>query len=244
LKNIKLTIEYDGTNYHGWQQQVNAITVQETVKKAIDKLTGEDCKLTGASRTDEGVHAVGQVANFVTESNIPPDKFWLALNTVLPDDIVIKSSQEVDIDFHARFSAKGKRYRYLIHNSPCPSALMRNRAYFVPRELDIEAMKSAVMHFQGKHDFSAFRASGSDARTSERIITSASLDKKLDMLELEIAGNGFLYNMVRIIAGTLVYVGEGKICAQSIPGIIAGLDRRKAGKTAPPHGLYLMEVFY
>ncbi|MCR4436228.1 MAG: tRNA pseudouridine(38-40) synthase TruA [Clostridiales bacterium] len=265
MRNIKLTIEYDGTSYHGWQSQINALAVQDVIKKAIKKLTGEDCNLIGSSRTDTGVHAIGQCANFFTASSIPPDKFSYALNNLLPEDIVIRHSEEVSKDFHARFSAKGKKYRYLIHNSVFPSALMRNRAYHVHYPLDLDSMKKAAGYFLGKHDFSAFKASGGSEKTCERTIYGASLniDKGTvllsaegrqknrplvyphdAMIEFEITGNGFLYNMVRIIVGTLVYVGIGKIRAEDIPDIIESRDRTRAGITAPAQGLYLVEVYY
>lgn len=255
MRNIKLTIEYDGTNYHGWQSQTNAVTVQYVVKRAIESLTGEDCDLVGSSRTDVGVHALGQVANFHTNSGIPGEKFAYALNNLLPEDIVIRESEDVSPDFHARFSSKGKKYRYLIYNSRKPSALLRNRAALVHLPLDIEAMQKALPYFLGRHDFSAFRASGSDTKTSERTITGISISensnalpgpcsKDSKLIELEVSGDGFLYNMVRIIAGTLIYVGNGKIKYDDIPAIIESRDRRRAGQTAPAHGLYLVEVYF
>lgn len=244
LRNIKLTIEYDGTNYHGWQSQKNAVAVQDVIENAIAKLTGKECNLIGSSRTDEGVHAIGQVANFLTDSRIPADKFSFALNSILPDDIVIKDSREVSLDFHSRYSAKGKKYRYLIYNSRQPSALLKNRAMHVSQELDFEAMARAAEYFKGKHDFTSFRASGSSVKTSERTIWDASFSKNGEIISFEISGDGFLYNMVRIIVGTLVYVGIGKISASDIPSIMEAKDRAMAGKTAPPQGLYLVEVYY
>ncbi len=244
MKNIKLTIEYDGTHYHGWQSQDNALTVQDVVTEAINSLTGEDCELIGCSRTDTGVHALGHVANFVTNSRIPPDRFAYALNAQLPEDVVIRKSEEVSLDFHSRFQAKGKKYRYLIYNSLYPSALMRHRAYHVLNPLDIELMEKAARQILGTHDFSAFRASGSDTKTSVRTITGVWLKKEREVIEFEIEGDGFLYNMVRIIAGTLVEVGYGRIPADSISDIILSKDRRRAGRTAPAHGLYLVEVYY
>ncbi|MCX7749501.1 MAG: tRNA pseudouridine(38-40) synthase TruA [Clostridia bacterium] len=244
MRNIKLVIEYDGTNYHGWQSQNNAVTVQDTVKKAIRELTGAECNLTGASRTDFGVHALGQVANFTTESSVPPSKFCYALNNLLPLDVAIRHSEEVSMDFHARFSSKGKKYRYLIYNASQRSALMRTRAFYVPYRLNFETMEKAAQAFLGRHDFTAFRASGSDTKTSERTITGVSLVRNGDLIEFEIAGDGFLYNMVRIIVGTLVDVGIGKIPYNGIPEIIEEKNRRKAGRTAPPQGLYLVEVYY
>ncbi len=245
MRNIKLIVEYDGTDYHGWQSQINAIAVQDVLQKALRKLTGEDCDLTGSSRTDTGVHALGQVANFMTESTIPAERFPQAIRSLLPGDVVVRHSEEVSPDFNSRFWAKGKKYRYLIHNSPHPSALLRNRAYHVPVKLDFGAMERAALHFVGKHDFAAFCATGSTVKSTERTITGVSLSSRdEDIIAFEITGNGFLYNMVRIITGTLIYVGMGKISPESIPAIIEGKDRTKAGKTAPPQGLYLVEVYY
>ena len=232
MRNIKLTLEYDGTGYHGWQSQANAAAVQDVVGSAIKKLTGEEISLTGSSRTDTGVHALGQVANFYTSSGIPADKFAFALNCILPENIVVNKSEEVGMDFHARFSAKGKKYRYLIYNSTFPSALMRFRAYHVFYPLSVEAMAEGAEYFCGTHDFAAFMATGSSVKTTVRTIHNISIsaadgddsslprflttdpraDKKTlpKLITLEIAGDGFLYNMVRIIAGTLVQVGYGK----------------------------------
>jgi len=244
MKNVKLTIEYDGTNYHGWQAQSNAKTVQGTVEKAIHGLTGEKITITGSSRTDQGVHAYGQVANFFTNSNIPPDRFSYALNRMLPDDIVIKKSEEVGMDFHARYCSKGKKYRYLIYNSSFPSAIYRNRAYHISHCLDMEKMNRAIKYFKGTYDFSAFRATGSSTKTSVRTIFDVSLSKSEDIICFEVSGDGFLYNMVRIMVGTIVDVGMGRIEAEDIPCIIESLDRKRAGRTAPPQGLYLVEVYY
>lgn len=244
MRNVKLIIEYDGTNYHGWQTQKNAKTVQDTIERAIKGLTGEEIDLTGSSRTDFGVHALGQVANFKTNSSIPADRFSYALNRMLPEDIVIKESKEVSLDFHARFQAKGKKYRYLIYSSRFPSAILRKRTYHVSYNLDFEAMEKAVSYFTGTHDFTAFKASGSSVKTSVRTITDVSLKNGEDVIRFEICGDGFLYNMVRIIVGTLVDVGMGRIKADSIPDIIGSLDRKKAGRTAPAEGLYLIEVYY
>lgn len=245
MRNIKLTIEYDGTNYHGWQIQKNAVTIQEHVEKALSRLLGVQTGVTGCSRTDVGVHAYGQVAHFFTESTIPGEKFSYALNNLLPEDIVVQTSEEVPEDFHSRYASKGKKYRYLICNTAHQSALMRNRACHVRPELDFEQMGKAAAHFVGEHDFAAFQATGGQVRSTVREIYSMSVRKKEDkLIELEVSGNGFLYNMVRIIAGTLIYVGMGKLSESDIPGIIGGLDRTKAGKTAPAQGLYLMEIYY
>lgn len=244
MKNVKLTIEYDGTNYHGWQAQSNAKTVQETIEKAIHGLTGEEITITGSSRTDQGVHAYGQVANFLTDSNIPHDRFSHALNRMLPEDIVIRKSEEVSMDFHARYCSKGKKYRYLIYKSRFPSAIFRNRSYHISHQLDMEEMKKSISFFKGTHDFSAFRSTGSSVKTSVRTIFDVNLTTVEDNVWFEVSGDGFLYNMVRIMVGTLVDVGMGRINADDIPDIIESLDRKRAGRTAPPQGLYLVEVFY
>ncbi|WP_026073765.1 tRNA pseudouridine(38-40) synthase TruA [Acetivibrio cellulolyticus] len=244
MKNVKLIIEYDGTNYHGWQSQSNAKTVQETVEKAIYGLTGEVININGSSRTDQGVHAYGQVANFFTKSNIPHDRFSYALNRMLPEDIIIRKSEEVSMDFHARYCAKGKKYRYLIYNSSFPSAIFRNRSYHVSHNLDMDSMKKAIPFFKGTHDFSAFKATGSSVKTSVRTIFDVNLSRAEDNIWFEVSGDGFLYNMVRIMVGTLVDVGMGRIKAEEIPGIIESCDRKRAGRTAPPQGLYLVEVYY
>ena len=241
---MKLTIEYDGTAYHGWQSQINATAVQDIVTAAVRKLTGENCSLTGSSRTDTGVHALGQVCNFFTESSIPADKFTFALNPLLPDDVVIRRSEEVPTDFHARFSTTGKKYRYLIYNSTFPSALQRHRAYHVFYHLDEDAMAEAAAHFIGTHDFVAFSTTGGSVKTTVRTIMQATVERNGELIEFCVTGNGFLYNMVRIIAGTLVEVGIGRIRPDSIPDIITGQNRKKAGRTAPAQGLYLVEVYY
>jgi tRNA pseudouridine38-40 synthase len=244
MKNIKLIIEYDGTNYHGWQSQINALTIQDVITEAITKLTSESCSLIGSSRTDVGVHALGQTANFHTNSNIIGEKFAYALNSLLPNDIVVRKSEEVDLNFHSRFSAIGKKYKYLIFNSPQPSALLRNRALHVKNTLNIEEMKRAASIFLGKHDFSAFKSTGSEVKSNERTITGVSLEKSGELIEFQISGNGFLYNMVRIIVGTLVEVGQGKIKPEEIKNILIEKDRKKAGKTASAHGLFLVEVIF
>lgn len=244
MKNVKLTIEYDGTNYHGWQVQSNAKTVQGTVERAIYGLTGEEITITGSSRTDQGVHAYGQVANFFTESNIPQDRFSYALNRMLPEDIVIKKSEEVSLNFHARYCSKGKKYRYLIYNSSFPSAIFRYRSYHVSHHLDMEEMEKSIGFFLGTHDFSAFRSTGSSVKTSVRTIFDVKLTRVEDNIWFEVSGDGFLYNMVRIMVGTIVDVGMGRIKSKDIPSIIESLERKRAGRTAPPQGLYLVEVYY
>ena len=241
---IKLTIEYDGTAYAGWQRQENALAVQQVIEEALTKLTRARVVIAGASRTDEGVHALGQTAHFDTESRIPPDKYAFALNTMLPADIRIRKSEAVSEDFHARFSNKGKRYRYLIYQSPHAGALNRNTHAHVIYPLDDEKMRRELTALIGTHDFAAFAASGSVVKDTVRTIYSASLTRRGDELELLVEGSGFLYNMVRIIAGTLISVGAGRLEEGAFARAIQSGNRLDLGVTAPAHGLTLMEVYY
>ncbi len=243
-KNIKLTLEYDGTNYCGWQKQPNTPTVQEALEKAIFKITGEDVDVIGSGRTDSKVHALGQVANFHTLSSIPEEKFALALNGVLPKDIVVRESEEKELNFHSRYQAVGKEYKYIIYNDKVRSPLKRNYSYFVNYELDIDSMKYALNFFGGTHDFSAFMSTGSSIIGTTRTITGAELVENENMIEITIRGTGFLYNMVRIIVGTLVDIGIGKIDKNLVEEIINSKDRNMAGHTAAAEGLYLSKVFY
>ncbi|KPU26792.1 pseudouridine synthase [Caloranaerobacter sp. TR13] len=244
MRNIKLVIEYDGTNYFGWQKQPELKTIQEEIEKAIKKITKEEVKLIGSGRTDKGVHARGQVANFHTNSKIPADKFKFALNSVLPIDISIKESIEVDESFHARYSAKGKEYRYLVLSSKTRSPLMRDYSYHIPYTLDLSKIKEAAKLFIGTYDFRAFMSSRSCMEDTVRTIYDLEIVEKEDLIEFKVTGNGFLYNMVRIIVGTLIEIGYGKKKIEDIPKIIASKDRNKAGHTAQPQGLYLERVFY
>lgn len=244
MRNIKLLIEYDGSNYSGWQFQENAISIQETIQDAIKKVTGESVKLIGSGRTDAKVHALGQVANFLTNSTIPGDRFKYALNIKLPDDITILESEEVSLDFHSRFSATYKKYKYLIYNNEIPSALLRNYTFHVKEELNIEDMKKAARFFIGTHDFASFMATRSDVKTTVRTIYDVRINKNKEIIEVVVEGNSFLRNMIRIIIGTLVEVGKGKIKIFDIEKIILSKNRMAAGPTAPPQGLYLERVFY
>ena len=241
---IKLTIEYDGTAYAGWQRQENALAVQQVIEEALTKLTRARVVIAGASRTDAGVHALGQTAHFDTESCIPPDKYAFALNTMLPADIRIRKSEAVSEAFHARFSNKGKRYRYLIYQSPHAGALNRNTHAHVIYPLDDEKMRRELTALIGTHDFAAFAASGSVVKDTVRTIYSASLTRRGDELELLVEGSGFLYNMVRIIAGTLISVGAGRLEEGAFARAIQSGNRLDLGVTAPAHGLTLMEVYY
>lgn len=243
-RNIKLTIEYDGTHYHGWQIQKNAVSVQETLSKAIKRLTGEDVIPDGSGRTDSGVHAYGQVANFKTQSKIPAEKFSRALNIYLPDDISIKSSEEADPGFHARFSAKGKHYRYMVLNRPSRSALWAHRAWNVRGGLDLDAMNEAARYFLGYHSFKAFCAAGHQVKTFERTIFYSKWIRDGDFLIFDTKGDGFLYNMVRIMVGSMVDIGKGRFEPVIIKDAIESGQRNCVGVTAPPPGLYLVEVYY
>lgn len=244
MKNIKLTIEYDGSRYAGWQRQENAMTVQQKLEESLRKLCSEPINVIGSGRTDSGVHARGQVANFKTSSTIPPERFSLALNSVLPYDIRVRQSEEVSMDFHARFSATGKKYRYSIINNTHGTAIGWQYLYHVYLPLDLDAMSQAAKEFKGTHDYAAFMASGSPVSSTVRTIYESKLIQEERLLHFIVNGNGFLYNMVRIMAGTLIDVGKGKISADKIPNIIASKEREKAGATAPANGLFLEEVYY
>lgn len=244
MKNIKLTIQYDGTAYHGWQTQENAVTVQETVEKALKKLLSQTVRIVGCGRTDTGVHAKRYVCNFRAENSIPYEKFPLALNTKLPGDIVCLSAEEAEDGFDARYSAKAKTYSYYIYNAPMPDVFNSRYSWHFKYKLDIDRMREAAKAFLGTHDFIGFAASGFTVKTTVRTITALDIEKNGDMLAIHITGDGFLYNMVRIIAGTLAFVGTGKLKSADMPDIIASKERKRAGITAPPEGLFLSEVFY
>lgn len=244
MKNIKLVLEYDGTNYAGWQKQNNIVTIQGTVENAIEKLTKEKVEVIGCSRTDSKVHAKEYVCNFKTNSKIPSDKFREALNDKLPDDIVVLKSMEVSDEFHARYCSKGKMYCYTILNSPVRSAINRNYVYHYKGDLDVELMKEAGKKFIGTFDFSSFKNTGSSVKTSVRTINYLEIKKNEQYIRIYISADGFLYNMARIIVGTLLDVGCKKIQPMDIIKIIAAKDRSKAGKSAPPQGLSLLEVYY
>ena len=239
-----MTVEYDGTNYAGWQRQANALAVQQVVEEALTKLTQTPVTITGASRTDAGVHALGQTVHFDTESRIPAEKFAYALNTMLPADVRIRKSEDIDDDFHARFSTRGKSYRYLIYQNAHAGALNRNTHAHVIYPLDDDLMRTEAQALVGTHDFAAFAASGSVVKDTVRTIYAVRLERRGDELELTVEGNGFLYNMVRIIAGTLISIGTGKLEPGAFARAIETGDRLALGVTAPAHGLTLMEVFY
>jgi len=244
-KNFKITIEYDGCSYHGWQRQKNLRTIQGEIEKALMKMTGNKVSLTGSGRTDAGVHAFGQVADFHCDTNLLPEEFYRGLNSLLQDDIIIKECKEVDEKFHARYDVKSKIYSYRILNCHTPAAVGRQYAWFIRKKLDLNAMESAVSHIIGAHDFKAFEGTGSPRSHTIRNIIDAKIKEKNDRyLYFEIEANGFLKHMVRNIVGTLVNVGLRKITPDDFKRILLSMDRNKAGATAPPHGLFLLHVKY
>ncbi|KRU28983.1 tRNA pseudouridine synthase A [Clostridium sporogenes] len=246
MKNIKLKLEYDGANYCGWQKQKNEkfITLQGTLEKAISNITKEKIEVIGASRTDSGVHAKGYICNFFTNTKIPPENLQKVINNNLPPDIVVLSSEEASSEFHSRFCSKGKTYEYTVLNSSQPIAIGRNYIFQFKDKLNIDNMKMASRYFIGAHDFSAFKTKGSSIKTSVRTISKFEINKKGDFIKFIITGDGFLYNMVRIMVGTLIEIGLNKREPEYIKYVIKSKDRTKAGKCVPSSGLCLKEVFY
>ena len=235
---------YDGTDYHGFQRQKNGITVQQCIEDAIEKITGNEAVLFGCGRTDAGVHAMRYTANFKTACRIPADKMHFALNAHLSDDIRVLKAEDTYEDFHSRYSALNKTYTYKILNRPVGDVFLSRYSWFYPGKLDVEIMKKAAEHFVGKHDFAAFMAAGSPVKSTVREVFFLNVSENDGLIEIEINADGFLYNMVRIIVGTLVYVGCGKIKEEEIPEIIKSGNRTASGITAPPQGLCLKEVIY
>ena len=244
MRNIRLTIEYDGKEFNGWQKQPNKLNIQGNLEKVISDLTKEEIEIIGSGRTDAGVHALGQVANFKTNSNIPIEKIAIAINSRIKQSIRIKKAEEVDERFHSRYNCKRKTYRYIINTSETGSAIYRNLEYNIKMQLDVKKMQEAVNFFVGEHDFSAFKSSGTSSKSSVRTIYNAKVEQDGERIIIELTGNGFLYNMVRIISGTLVEVGLNKIKPEDITKIIESKNRQNAGKTLPPCGLYLVSVEY
>ncbi len=244
MRNIKLVIEYDGTNYAGWQIQKNALSIQQVVESSIEKITGERTEVVGCSRTDAGVHARGYVANFKTKSTMPAEKFSDALNTKLPRDIVILTSEEVDFNFHSRYDCSGKTYCYTVLNRAQPIALGRNYMYHMKYKLDIEKMNEACKYFIGTHDFSALKNQGSSVKTSIRTITELRIESDGDIFKVYGSADGFLYNMMRIIVGVLLQIGMNKFEPGDVEKIILSKDRKRAGTAVPACGLCLLEVYY
>lgn len=244
MRNIKLVIEYDGTDYCGWQVQPNGITVQQCINDALGKIEGSNVSVTGAGRTDSGVHARGQTANFFTQSRIPAEKYRDALNSLLPETIRIVSSTNVSDDFNARFSAKRKTYKYRIRNSAVASALTCRYEYHCPGRLDIELMKRACAYYVGEHDFNAFMASGSAVKDTVRTVFDAHLDVYMPGIVFSVTGNGFLYKMVRFMVGTLLDIGKGKYEPEYIMMLLEPSNNLKAVSAAPAKGLTLESIEY
>ncbi|WP_368489067.1 tRNA pseudouridine(38-40) synthase TruA [Clostridium sp. BJN0013] len=244
MKNIKLVIEYDGTNYSGWQRQHNAITIQQRLEEAVEKATGEFSQVIGSSRTDAGVHAKEFVCNFFTTSKIPTSNIKMVLNTLLPEDIAVLESREVDSSFHSRFFTTGKEYSYTIVTGDRPPVIGRQYVYYFRRKLDMEKIRNSCKYFIGTHDFSAFKKKGSSAKSSVRTIKKLTVLKEKNIIKFNIVGDGFLYNMVRIIVGTLLEVGLGRFSVEYVKDILESKDRSKAGKPVPARGLCLEKVFY
>lgn len=244
-RNLLFTIEYDGSEYHGWQIQPNLNTVQGTMEKALSKLFRVPVELDGTSRTDAGVHAIGQRATFSGEFGIPTERIQFAANNMLPGSIHISKVQEVPERFHARFDAKAKTYQYVIHNTHHRNVFDRNYCFYVGPKLNVGAMKEAATHFVGSHDFKSCQATGGPLKHSTvRTINDLQVNQTGEKITIDVTGDGFLYNMVRIIVGTLVEVGLGRIKPSQIDEILLSKDRARAGRTAPPQGLYLIQVYY
>lgn len=245
MKNFKIIIEYDGTSYHGWQRQQNEHTIQGEIEKALLTMTGKKTVLTASGRTDAGVHALGQVANFTCDTGLSPQAFQNGLNSLTKDDIVIISCDLVDENFHSRFDAKSKTYNYQILNRNLPAAINRQYAWFVQKKLDLDAMRLAVRHIIGTHDFKAFEGSGSPRSHTTRCIIKADIvEQDNGLMIFEIEADGFLRFMVRNIVGTVVDVGLEKTTSNDFKKILLSKDRSRAGATAPPNGLFLMQVKY
>lgn len=245
-RNIKLVLQYDGTRYHGFQKQIEqgVLTVEEKLKNVLEDLLKEPIKLFGAGRTDAGVHAEGQVANFFCNSTIPTERLAFILNGRLPKDMLIVKAEDVSPDFHARYHAKGKHYVYTIYNSKTRSPFHRLYAHFVSYDLDFEKMRKACKLLEGTHDFKAFSAAAAKVKNFERTIYSAELIKNDCIWEFHIKGSGFVHNMVRIIVGALIEIGRGKKDLDCIERAFIEKERSLLGPTAPPHGLCLKEVYY
>lgn len=244
MKRYRLKVAYDGTNYCGWQVQPNEVTIEGVLNETLSDLLNEDIEVVGASRTDSGVHSDGNYCIFDTETHIPAPKIAYALNQRLPEDISIVKSDEVDEDWHPRYQNSMKTYQYTIINRDMPDPVRRLYTYFTYSKLDVDKMKEAARFLVGEHDFAAFCSTGSQVENAVRTIESLEVTQNGDEIAIIAKGNGFLYNMVRIIAGTLLEVGEGKLEPSDMEDIIASKDRGKAGKTAVARGLRLVEIKY
>lgn len=242
---VALVIEFDGTDFVGWQIQDNGRSVQEEIQRALTTLYKEEIKVTGSSRTDAGVHARGLVCSAKVPFDIPVEKLPLACNALLPEDVAVVEAYDVCDEFNARFDSQGKRYIYRIVYDRVRHPLLSRYSHFVTGKLDVEAMKKAAPLFEGERDFAAFCAVGGSQNTTVRKLNHVEIRSSEEgLIEIEVVGEAFLYNMVRIIAGTLLYVGQGKIAVEDVSAVIESCDRERAGKTLPPEGLTLEEVFY
>ena len=244
MRNIALKLMYVGTAYHGWQIQKNASSIEETLEKALASVVCHPVKCVGAGRTDAGVHAETYIANFHTGSTIPCERLPLAVNTRLPDDIVVVKATEVGEEFNAIGSCIKKEYTYRIYNSRLGNAFYVNRAWFYPKYLDVGVMDRAASHFVGTHDFKAMQSVGTDVKTTVRTVHYFNVTREGDLIECRVCANGILYNMVRAMVGTCVYAAEGKFSPGDVPSILEGRCRTQAGPTAPPGGLYMTKLWY
>lgn len=244
MKRIKLIVAYDGTNYSGWQLQKNAVTIEQKLNQALSVLLNEEIKVIGASRTDAGVHSLGNVCVFDTNTRMPAEKISYALNSRLPEDIVVQDSCEVASDFHPRAGKSSKTYEYRILNTKFRNPTLRLNTYFYHYDLDIEAMQKAASYLEGEHDFKSFCSAHTQVETTVRTIYACTVEKEQDVIKIRVTGNGFLYNMVRIIAGTLIEVGAGKRIPEEILTMLEQKDRCSAGATAPAHGLTMIGIVY
>ena len=241
---VKMVVAYDGTNYSGWQLQKNAVTIEQKLNEALSDLLGEEIVVTGASRTDAGVHSLGNVCMFDTETRIPAEKICYALNSRLPEDIVVQESCEVASDFHPRAGKSSKTYEYRVLNRMMPDPTRRRDTYFYHYALDVDAMAKAASYLEGEHDFKSFCSVHAQVETTVRTIYSCTVTRDEDVIRIRVTGNGFLYNMVRIIAGTLVEVGAGKRQPEDMVKMLEATDRCAAGPTAPAHGLTMIGIKY
>ena len=244
MRNIALQLMYVGTAYHGWQIQKNAVSVEETLEKALSRIVEHPVKCTGAGRTDAGVHARTYIANFRTTSTIPCDRLPLAVNTRLPDDIVVTRAVEVSDGFNAIGSCRKKEYTYRIYNTRIRNAFFVDRAWFYPKKLDEQVMQRAADCFVGTHDFAAVKSVGTDVKTTVRTVYYFDIERQGDIIDCRVCANGFLYNMVRAMVGTVIYAAEGKFPPEAVSDILVGKCRTDAGPTAPPGGLYMTKLWY
>ncbi len=244
MRNIALTLMYDGSAYHGWQLQKRDVTIAGTLERAVSHVVGHPVRFVGAGRTDAGVHAEIYLANFRTTSRIPCDRLPLAVNTRLPGDIVVTKATEVPEDFNAIGSCLKKEYTYRIYNSRIRNAFLVDRVWFYPRPLDVDVMQAAASQFVGTHDFAAVRSVGTETKTTVRTVHYFEITRSGPMISCRVCADGFLYNMVRAMVGTCVYASEGKLASSDIPALLAGRNRTDAGPTAPPQGLYMTALWY